>query len=606
MTQVIYSEESRWNRKEMERRTFLGTVAATCATAFGSGRIAAQVGEEDASGQGWGLLPYDEKRRRANPDGAGLPQGLAGVEEVWEFNADTASTPVTSGGTVYTGTEEGVVAIDALTGEETWRYETTGEIVGTPAVHNGAVYAGTDKGRFVSLDARTGDERWSNGFEGAVTTSPNVSGVDVYFGTENYVCSLDTADGSENWKFETRVPIQTSPALTEELIVYADGGLIFALNRFTGEQEWRSNYSAGSATEAVVGETRIYTAGKGTVYAQRIRNGVRRWSKSLKGDIVGGPVLQGSALYVATDLGFLYSLDLNSDGWKNWEKEFPGSFVGSPVLVDGVLYGVTLEGKKGRLYAVDPSNGDRLGEYVVGSEQVEQDGDDETEGISVDLTGGPTVAGAKAYVVGEDGVRAFGDEEKVPPTASFDFSPRVPSVDDTVSFDASSSSSGSAPIEGYTWRFSSDAEEFSAGGETYEEVFESRRDWTVSLTVTDEDGLSDTATKEMKIGGAGSGGSSDSNRSVVESSNETAVADTENTGVLDRVGDGVLLALGAIGAVVSALGFSAYWRMEPERKKLHRRKKKGGLCPDCGASVKVGDADCRVCGTELPTNGDEE
>jgi hypothetical protein len=208
--------------------------------------------------------------------------------------------------------------------------------------------------------------------------------------------------------------------------------------------------------------------------------------------------------------------------------------------------------------------------------------------------------------VGEDGVRAFGDEQEVPPTASFEFSPRTPSVGDTVSFDASSSSAGSAPIEGYTWRFRSDAEEFSARGETYEEAFESPREWTVSLTVTDEDGLSDTATKDMSIDGTGSGGSADSDRSRVESTNQTSVAATGSPGVFDRVGDGVFLALGALGAVVSALGFSAYWRMEPEREKLHRRKKKGGLCPDCGASVKVGDADCRVCGTELPTNGDEE
>ncbi len=589
----------------MDRRTFLGTVAGASAAAFGIGRVNAQADEEETS-EGWGLLPYDEKRRRANPDGAGLPQGLAGVKELWEFDADGASTPVVSGGTVYTGTEEGVVAINALTGEESWRYETTGEVVGTPGVKNGSVYAGTDEGMFVSLDARTGEKRWSSSFEGAVTTSPNVSEVDVFFGTENYVCSLDTANGSENWKFGTRVPVQASPALTEELVVYADGGLIFALNRFTGEKEWRSNYSAGSATEAVVGETRVYTAGKGTVYAQRIRNGVRRWSKSLRGEIVGGPVLQGSTLYVGTDHGFLYSLDLNSDGWTEWKKEFSGSFVGSPVLVDGVLYGVTIEGEEGRLYAVDPSDGDILGEYIVGNEQVEQDGDDETEGLNVDLTGGPTVAGANAYVVGEDGVRAFGDEQEVPPTASFEFSPRTPLVGDTVSFDASSSSAGSAPIEGYTWRFRSDAEEFSARGETYEEAFESPREWTVSLTVTDEGGLSDTATKDMGIDGTGSGGSTDSDRSRVESTNQTSVAATESPGVFDRVGDGVFLALGALGAVVSALGFSAYWRMEPEREKLHRRKKKGGLCPDCGASVKVGDADCRVCGTELPTNGDEE
>ncbi|MFP4174509.1 MAG: PQQ-binding-like beta-propeller repeat protein, partial [Halobacteriales archaeon] len=331
-------------------------------------------------------------------------------------------------------------------------------------------------------------------------------------------------------------------------------------------------------------------------YAQRLRNGVERWSKTVRGEIVGGAVLQGTTMHVATDSGFMYSLDLNSDGWTEWKKEFTGGFIGSPVLVDGVLYGVTLEGEEGRLYAVDPSNGETLGEYIIGNEQVEQDGDDEIEGMDVELTDGPTVTGANAYVVGKEGLRAFGDEEEVPPTASFEVSPSSPDPGVTVTFDASGSSSGSAPIDTYEWRFSSDAEEFSGAGETYEEDFEEERNWTVSVTVTDEDGLSDTATKEMSVGGSASEGTEE----TVGSANETvSTKPSPEPGFLGGMSDTVFLALGALGAVVSALGFSAYWRMEPEREKLRRRNKNGGLCHDCGASVKPDEDACGVCGSKL-------
>ena len=586
-------------KKEMERRTFLGWVAVGCGLSAVSGRVRGQVEEENDAPGGWTLLPYDAERRRANPDGAGLPGGLAGVQEVWGFDTEGATAPVVSGGTAYLGTYDGVKAVDTLTGEEVWSYETQGEVREPPAFADGRVYAGTSEGRFFAVNARTGEEDWSVGLGGEVTTSPMVDGVDVFVGTtrENALYSLDIADGAENWRRSARVGVEAAPAVMEERVIYVDGALVFALDRFTGESEWRS-YSGGRLSELVIGETRVYTVGGETVYAQRLRNGVDRWSKTVRGEVVGGPVLRGGSMYVATNSGFIYSLDLNSGGWTNWNEEFTGSFIGSPVLVDGSLYAVTLDGEEARLYAVDSSNGETVGEYLVGKEQVEQDGDDEIEGIDVELTDGPVVAGAKAYVAGEEGLRAFGDEEEIPPTASFEVSPSSPSVGDTVSFDASSSSAGSAPIETYGWRFSSEAETFSGAGETYEELFEESRDWTVSVTVTDDEGLSDTATQEITVGGSASDG--DTETKTVEGANETVPTDgTSTPGFLDGIGDGVFLALGALGAVLSALGFSAYWRMEPEREKLRKRNKNGGLCHDCGASVNEGDQVCGICGAEL-------
>ncbi|MFP4187904.1 MAG: PQQ-binding-like beta-propeller repeat protein [Halobacteriales archaeon] len=582
----------------MERRTFLSSVAAAaCASSVGVERVRGQTeSEEDESG-GWTLLPYDEKRRRVNPDGAGLPEGLAGVEEVWKFDAEGATRPVVSGGTAYIGTHDGVTAVDTLTGEEVWSYETEGEVRQSPAFYDGTVYAGTSEGSMVAVNSRNGEEVWSVGLDGTVTTSPMVAGVDLFVGTEreNILYCLDISDGEEKWSYATRVSPVVPPAVMEERVIYVDGALVFALNRFDGEEEWHT-HNGGTLSEVVIGETRAYTIDGGTIYAQRLSNGVERWSKTVRGEIVGGAVLQGTTMHVATDSGFMYSLDLNSDGWTEWKKEFTGGFIGSPVLVDGVLYGVTLEGEEGRLYAVDPSNGETLGEYIIGNEQVEQDGDDEIEGMDVELTDGPTVTGANAYVVGEEGLRAFGDEEEVPPTASFEVSPSSPDPGDTVTFDASGSSSGSAPIDTYEWRFSSDAEEFSGAGETYEEDFEEERNWTVSVTVTDEDGLSDTATKEMSVGGSASEGTEE----TVESANETVpTKPSPEPGFLGGVSDTVFLALGALGAVVSALGFSAYWRMEPEREKLRRRNKNGGLCHDCGASVKPDEDACGVCGSKL-------
>lgn len=589
---------------DINRRGFIGALAAGSALSYsGVERALAQAGED----RGWGLYPYNAERTRNNPNGVRLPE-LNEVEEMWKSDVQPETVPVANDGNLYFGTEDGLRAIDAHTGDEVWEHETDGVVEAPPGVRDGTVYAGTDDEEFVAVDEITGEEEWSVSVDGGVTTSPMVTELEVLFGTENRYYCLDILEGEENWNVETRVAAEMSPLVADDKVIFADGALVFAYDRISGDEAWNGpSYVGGSMDEVTVEGTRVYAVGGSAIHTQRLRNGVDRWSQVVRGDIVGGPAIHNGSMYVGTDSGFLYSVDLSNDGNVDWNVEFDGEFIGAPVVVDGLLYGAVDDEAKVTLLAVDPSDGEVVGEYVVGQEQVEQDDDDdEVLGVSVIPYGGPTVAEGTAYIPSVEGVRALGELEEVPPTASFDMTPVSPVVDEVVSFDGSSSSEGTAPIESYDWSLrSEEGDGFGAEVESFEHIFEESGEWSVTVTVTDEEGLEDSATEEFFVGTPVDDEDEEDDQSGgrIEGVEDGPQERVNDDGLLPFTVDGdreqYLFGLGVVGAVVSALGFSAYWRMDSENGKVEQDDEDVPVCGDCGEEVDEDDLFCGNCGSDL-------
>jgi hypothetical protein len=101
--------------------------------------------------------------------------------ELWRFEqGEVSSDPATAGGSVYVGgfdeTEftDFVLSLDALTGDEHWRFE-AGDADSSPAVVDSTVFVGGgDEAAIYALDALTGELSWRIGTEGTVNTSPAV------------------------------------------------------------------------------------------------------------------------------------------------------------------------------------------------------------------------------------------------------------------------------------------------------------------------------------------------------------------------------------------------------------------------------------------------
>jgi len=85
-----------------------------------------------------------------------------------------------------------------------------------------------------------------------------------------------------------------------------------------------------------------------------------------------------------------------------------------------------------------------------------------------------------------------------PPTASFTFSPPNPKVGEVVNFDASSSTPNGGSIISYEWNFG-DGNITTVSGSAITHVYGTASIYTVTLTVQDSEGLSDSASTPVTV-----------------------------------------------------------------------------------------------------------
>jgi len=85
---------------------------------------------------------------------------------------------------------------------------------------------------------------------------------------------------------------------------------------------------------------------------------------------------------------------------------------------------------------------------------------------------------------------------KAPPVASFTYLPHTPIIGETITFDASASSDPDGTIESYAWDFDDGN---TGNGVTTTHAYTTADTYDVTLTVTDNDTLTDTATSEITV-----------------------------------------------------------------------------------------------------------
>ena len=151
--------------------------------------------------------------------------------------------PTSDGEVVAVGTELGVAAVDATTGERRWHHRTGLETHTAPAVVDGAVVAGNDDTYVHALDAVTGERRWRAKTGGRVRCPPAVVDGTVYVGSnDGRVYALDASTGEREWRFEVGPEVRRLAVTGGS--VFAAGrdrgvGPLVALHADTGERCWR-------------------------------------------------------------------------------------------------------------------------------------------------------------------------------------------------------------------------------------------------------------------------------------------------------------------------------------------------------------------------------
>ncbi|HMG42836.1 MAG TPA: PQQ-binding-like beta-propeller repeat protein [Acidimicrobiales bacterium] len=241
-----------------------------------------------------------------------------------------------------------VVALDADTGEEVWRYWTVGEeevdvagvsVWATVAVdtERGEVYVPTGNGygpqpstrsdAIVALDLATGEELWVTQFTvGDVWTVANPVGTDADVGSPPNLFRVGDVDA---------------------VGAVDKAGVYHALARDTGEVLWETKLTegglqGGALASAAVAEDVAYVASNrasqdADLVALDVATGDERWRIDVKGHVSGPVTWANGVVYLANDTGAVVGYDA-ADGAVLWSHPVPAQAAGGISVVDGTVY----------------------------------------------------------------------------------------------------------------------------------------------------------------------------------------------------------------------------------------------------------------------------
>jgi outer membrane protein assembly factor BamB len=283
---------------------------------------------------------------------------------VWEFRAQGPfpGAPAVDGDTVYAGSSDGrLYAIALATGKERWRYDAKEELGTRPVVAGGTVFVASLQDTLFALDARTGAWKWHHrrearpGFTIRGAAGAAVKDSVVYAGySDGWVAALDVSNGRVRWERSvapTGDYLDVDGLQIEDGRVYATAysGAVLALDAKTGDTTWTFR-APGAARVAVHGGLAVVVA-VGSVFGLARDTGAALWTVPLTGAPAAAPVFAGSLVAVPTGKGGLRFLEASSG--RTLRVFDPGSGVtGAPGLLGGRMYVLS---NAGGLFALDLS-----------------------------------------------------------------------------------------------------------------------------------------------------------------------------------------------------------------------------------------------------------
>lgn len=264
--------------------------------------------------------------------------------EVWRAFAGSAVPGglTVAEDSVYAGTRQGLVlALDAETGEDLWRFEADGAVETSPAVSGGMVLVAsqslsTGRATVYALDAAAGGESgpvWQftpQPVPSAFPSSVAAGGGVAYVGTsDGSAWGLDLASGAERWSAVVRdvfSPRQV-PAATDGGVVISDRSHLYRFDS-SGEEQWvfrladlrslgdgRAN-SLAASSPAVSGGVVLIGDGSGMLSAIDVETARRVWREDLGPGPIGAVAASEDRVYAVSEgeSGTVVALEHNSDG----------------------------------------------------------------------------------------------------------------------------------------------------------------------------------------------------------------------------------------------------------------------------------------------------
>jgi outer membrane protein assembly factor BamB len=256
------------------------------------------------------------------------------------------------------------------------------------AYEAGRVFSATGFAQVVALDAQTGEESWRSRVDAPVHAPPTVRDGRVFaISLNNTLYALDTGDGRELWTYRGLPEIASvvggaSPAVDGGVVVapFSSGELV-ALRVENGRVLWADSLASLRKTDElgsishiraspVIDRGRVYALSYGGMMAAiDLRSGRRLWDVSIGG--LERPWVAGDNVYVVTADRDLIALERDGGriywvtrlpSYENPNKRKGPIFWSGPILVSDRL---VVTGSNGEVLTVSPYTGELLGKIEM-------------------------------------------------------------------------------------------------------------------------------------------------------------------------------------------------------------------------------------------------
>ncbi|WP_420643663.1 PQQ-binding-like beta-propeller repeat protein [Candidatus Leptofilum sp.] len=270
------------------------------------------------------------------------------AQSLWTRN-DLASDRIIAGplqidGVAYVATADNLLlALDAETGDELWRFEAGFSIWAQPTYYEGTLFISSLDRSVYAIDASDGSEKWAVELSGAMSAQPLVNAAENLIYAASYdrsVHALDIDSGEEAWQVEATDWIWSAPALADGVLYFGDSsGNVFAVNAASGDVLWESGVHA---MNTVAGAT-------------------QNPPLEIKGAIQASPVVQDGVVYFASlgneesEEGLLVAMDI-ATGNELWQTTTPAPLFSDPIIIGDMIV-VALQSEAGILQGYELDGG---------------------------------------------------------------------------------------------------------------------------------------------------------------------------------------------------------------------------------------------------------
>jgi outer membrane protein assembly factor BamB len=267
-----------------------------------------------------------------------------------------------SEGVVYVPGGDGVLyALDSATGDVKWKYAAGESLATVPVLANDLVLVASESDTLFAVKAADGAWVWQyrrdppSGFTVRGASTPLVREDTVYVGfSDGFLVALRLSDGSATWEKSLSgagtefLDVDTQPVIDEagRLYVASYKSGIFALEAESGELVW--NTAVGGVTSLISRGQLLFASGDGRVDAYLSDSGRLLWSVPL-GERAGlAPVFAQGMLLVPVQRSLLFLDPKTGRSRVTWN---PGSGISATPFVRGSQ--VFVLSNNGYLYALD-------------------------------------------------------------------------------------------------------------------------------------------------------------------------------------------------------------------------------------------------------------